>query len=167
MAAKQRTALISLGNDTFICKGDNVLLQPSGVDEGTYSWQDGSTNPFYIVKDTGVYVLTVSNVCGTATRSIKIDQGVCQLYLPNAFTPDYNGLNDIFKVKYPFIVKQFRFTIYNRYGQIIFETNNMLTGWDGNFNGKAQPAGGYVWQISFTDIDNRVKMLTGKVLLIR
>lgn len=159
--------VFTLGNDTFICKGDNILLQPEGIIEGAYYWQDGSNVPLYNVKDTGIYRLTVSNECGTHSSSIKISQGVCQLYLPTAFTPDQNGLNDVFKIKYPFAVKQFHFTVYNRYGQTIFETNDMSKGWNGDFKGKAQPAGTYVWQISFSGIDGRSKILAGHVVLIR
>lgn len=159
--------LFTLGRDTFICKGQGILLNPTVNTAVEYHWQDGSNFSSYTVTDTGRYILTVFNECGTATSSVMINQGVCQLYLPNAFTPNSDNLNDIFRVKYPFVVKEFNLAVYNRFGQKIFETSSMAKGWDGSFNGAMQPGGAYVWVVSLTDIDGRNKTINGTVLLIR
>jgi len=55
--------------------------------------------------------------------------------MPNAFTPNGDGFNDIFKVKYPFYASQFDFTIYDRWRNKIFETNDITKGWDGTYEG--------------------------------
>ncbi|MDN3655357.1 gliding motility-associated C-terminal domain-containing protein [Ferruginibacter paludis] len=159
--------LFTLGTDTFICKGMSIMLRPALNTPVEYHWQDGSTFSFFNVTDSGKYILTVSNECGTATSSIIISQGVCQVYIPTAFSPNNDNLNDIFRVKYPFSVNKFRMIVYNRFGERIFETVNMTKGWDGTFNRSKQPAGAYLWVISLTDIDGRDKAIKGTVLLIR
>ena len=73
-------------------------------------------------------MLTAVNICGSSTDEIKITAGLCSLLLPNAFTPNGDGINDVFGVKYPFAVKTFLLTIYNRFGEKVFETTEMSKG---------------------------------------
>ena len=157
----------TLGRDTVICRGETILLQPHINVPAAFLWQDGSTQPFYNVKDTGVYLLTAANICGNYTDEIKITPGLCSLILPNAFTPNGDGLNDIFGVKYPFTVKAFLFTVYNRFGEKVFESADMGKGWDGNYRGTVQPMGSYVWVIKLTDTNNKEQSSKGVITLIR
>jgi gliding motility-associated-like protein len=82
-----------------------------------------------------------------------MSKGVCDLYLPNAFTPNKDGLSDIFKMKYPFAVRNFSFTIFNRWEEKVLKRLACKKG-DGLFNGTDQNTGAYVWMISFIDNDN-------------
>ncbi|MGH2564427.1 MAG: gliding motility-associated C-terminal domain-containing protein, partial [Ginsengibacter sp.] len=157
----------TLGKDTVICQGEGILLQPHINVAVNYLWQDGSTASSYNVKDTGFYSLTVSNTCGSYSDDIKITPGLCSLMLPNAFTPNGDGVNDIFRVKYPFSVRSFIFTIYNRFGERVFETTDMSKGWNGIFQGVDQPVDSYVWVIQLTDINNIPQTGKGVVTLIR
>ncbi len=159
--------IVTLGNDTLLCPGQTISLTPNVNTNVQYSWQNGSNLPSINVSDTGTFTINVENFCGTARSSIIVRKGICQLYIPNSFTPNGDNLNDIFRIKYPFSVKQFQMSVYNRYGQIVFTTEDMAKGWDGNFKGVQQPRGTFVWIISFTDIDGRSKVLQGTVLLLR
>jgi gliding motility-associated-like protein len=87
--------------------------------------------------------------------------------LPNAFTPNGDDLNDLFRVKYPFSVKSFLFTIFDRFGQKIFETADMNKGWDGSYKDIPQPPGTYVWTIQVIDSRNAAQSYKGIVTLIR
>jgi len=78
--------------------------------------------------------------------------------MPSAFTPNGDGLNDVFRVKYPFTVSAFSFAIFNRWGERVFQSNDITKGWDGTYNGTDQNAGAYVWMISFIDTDNIKKI---------
>ena len=89
------------------------------------------------------------------------------MQLPSAFTPDYNGINDLFRIKYPFPAKEFKLTIFNRWGQKIFETSDMLKGWDGKFNGMEQPMDVYAWIVSITYTDDKRENKKGLVTLVR
>jgi gliding motility-associated-like protein len=88
-------------------------------------------------------------------------------YLPTAFTPNGDGLNDLLK---PYLVgmKSLKsFTIYNRYGNRIYQSTKDGQGWDGKFNGEKQPAAVYVWVLEFVDNDNKLVTAKGTVTLIR
>lgn len=156
-----------LGKDAFLCKGVSLRLSPTPNTTVDYRWQDGSTQPSFVANDGGTYTLSAINQCGSFTDSIHITRQLCKLMMPSAFTPNKDGLNDVFKVKYPFPVKQFYLAVYNRFGQLVYESRDMLKGWDGTFNSQAQDAGTYIWKVNLTDVDNTVETANGTVVLIR
>jgi len=157
----------SLGADVMICLGRTIILDPkiTGV---SYLWQDGSTNQTYTVTQPGLYYLKATNFCGGTTDDITITNGICDLYIPNSFSPNGDGKNDLFKPGYGDNVAAFHLKVFNRYGQIIFESKDKNKGWDGTFNGIKEPLGVYVWVIEYnTNIDVKQQSLNGTVLLIR
>jgi gliding motility-associated-like protein len=87
--------------------------------------------------------------------------------MPTAFTPNGDNRNDIFRIKYPDIIKALYMAVYNRLGQKIFETADPYKGWDGTINGTPQPMGTYIWKINYTDIKNNKESLSGYILMIR
>jgi gliding motility-associated-like protein len=87
--------------------------------------------------------------------------------MPSAFTPNSDGLNDVFGVKYPFATKSFQMIIYDRWGEKVFETTNIHNGWDGSRKGEPSLQGIYVWVITFTDTNNKPQQLKGTVTLLR
>lgn len=157
----------SLGKDTMICEGMPFLLQPKIDGTGTFLWQNGSTQPGFQVTSPGLYSLKVTNQCGSNTDEITISTFTCIIRMPNAFTPNQDGLNDVFRVKYPFPVKDFRMIIYNRWGEKVFETTDMKQGWNGRFRGQLQPIGTYTWTISLTDLQGNNQSLKGVVSLLK
>ncbi len=161
------TPIVMLGKDTLLCPGQAISLRPFVNTAVKYKWQDGSNLPSFNVRDTGSFTVSVENVCGSARTSITVRKGICQLYIPNAFTPNSDNVNDFFRIKYPFAVQRFQMLVYNRYGQQIFASSDIGRGWDGKYGGLPQPGGAYVWIISFVDIDGENKSLQGTVLLLR
>ncbi|WP_431214051.1 gliding motility-associated C-terminal domain-containing protein [Puia sp. P3] len=157
----------SLGKDTFLCEGQQFVLQPPPDPQTRYLWQDGSSRDYFIVKDTGLYSLSASNVCGTGSASLYVAEGLCRLVMPSAFSPNADGKNDLFRVKYPFAARAFLMAVYDRFGQPVFQTKNMSEGWNGTFHGQTQPMGTYVWYISLTDIHGIRQEAKGTVLLVR
>ena len=156
-------------SDTVACVGDTLYLN-AFIDSGaSYSWQDGSTAPLYAVTKPGTYQVTISNSCGTAQAQKTIDFGKCNynLFVPNAFTPNGDGHNDIFRVLYSVVPVQFKMNIFNRYGQNLFYTSDPTAGWDGSAKGVQQPVDSYVWEIEFTDQKAVHHTLKGTVVLIR
>jgi gliding motility-associated-like protein len=88
--------------------------------------------------------------------------------LANAFTPgNGNGVNDILRISHNGTITLNVFRIYNRWGQVVFETNDLNKGWDGNFNGTPQPIGTYVYHIDAKDNTGAVISKTGNVTLLR
>jgi large repetitive protein len=130
-------------------------------------WQTGTTNPQLSVTSPGTYEITATNTCDSVTVGKTIQKGICSLILSTAFSPNGVGQDDIFRIKYHFETRQFAFTIFNRWGEKIFQSNDIRKGWDGRYQGQLQPAGGNSWLISHTDMDNRLQQAHGTVLLIR
>lgn len=101
-----------------------------------------------------------------------ITASFAELSVPNAFTPNGDGKNDVFKPLTPVIIpERYNMLIYNKWGQKIFETNRISSGWDGTFKGTLMPAGVYTYVINYEfaipDSENKAKVVRGCVLLMR
>ncbi|HEY8894786.1 MAG TPA: gliding motility-associated C-terminal domain-containing protein [Niastella sp.] len=88
------------------------------------------------------------------------------VFFPNMFSPNGNGTDDVFKV-YSNVIKSMRLMIYNQWGTKVFETSDYNTGWDGNYQGKPQPVGVYIYVASIRLTDNTTIMKKGSFNLIR
>gem|GEM_PF-5774694 len=155
---------ISLGPDTIVCRGEEVVLTSN------YSqtrWSDGSYKKSITVYVSGTYWASVSNQCGVTADSVHVDVEDCDLWFPNAFTPNGDNLNDIARVVGNLkMFKGFALSIFNRWGQRVFFTNDIYSGWDGIFNGVRQDLGVYFYMIFYT-LEGKQHMLKGDLQLIR
>lgn len=135
-------------------------------------WLDNPNiaNPLSQPRDSIEYVVKVSNPIGCfdydsiRVRVFNVQPG---LYVPNAFTPGSDGINDNFKPIALGIKSLDYFRIYNRWGLLVFSTSTINHGWNGLYNGKEQPLGTYVWQARATDYLGRQITRKGHVILIR
>lgn len=162
------------GNDSIVLNG--VPFQLKGEGNGRAQWQPFSgLNQTNIYTPTGIliadqtYVLQVTTDEGCqAVDSVKFTVfNGSAIYVPTAFTPNGNGLNDVLRPRYPGIKKLFYFTIFNRWGQTVFSTNNLNGGWDGTLKGSTLPTGTYVWMLKAEDIGGKMYHLKGQIVLIR
>jgi gliding motility-associated-like protein len=164
----------SAGNDTIIAVGQPLQLNASG---GTiYSWSpvtglDNSSikNPIAILSGHQVYFLLVKNEDGCEGRDtikIKVYSGP-ELYVPTAFTPDRNGLNDLFRITVPGLKQLYYIRIFDRWGNLVFQTSDIHKGWDGALKGVDQPTGTYVWIVKAIDYKGNTLFKKGTVTLIR
>ena len=87
--------------------------------------------------------------------------------MPSAFTPNGDGLNDVFRPRFNCAVSSVLFVIYNRWGQKIFESREVGKGWNGLFNANAMPTGTYVYTVQYKTINNISRTARGVVTLIR
>lgn len=163
---------INAGNDTAIVI--NQPLQLSALGAASYTWQPAgllinaaSANPVFKTGNSGVYPLQVlgtsSQDCqGKDTIIITVYKSMIGLLLPTAFSPNGDNLNDVLKLNCTGIQSLQQFSIYNRYGQTMYEqqTCNRNIGWDGKFKGVAQNAGAYVYY--WRAVDYTGKTITGK-----
>ncbi|HEX5149881.1 MAG TPA: gliding motility-associated C-terminal domain-containing protein [Parafilimonas sp.] len=159
--------LFTLGKDTAICNGSEIILQPGMNTSVNYYWQNGSTLPYYTVTQPGNYFLTASNKCGSYTDSILVKEAICNIILPSAFTPNHDGLNDVFRIKYPPLVKSYNMVIYNRWGEQVFTSKDISKGWNGTYKGYPVSQDTFVWIISVIDINGAKTSLHGTVTVIR
>ncbi|MDG1331808.1 MAG: gliding motility-associated C-terminal domain-containing protein [Crocinitomicaceae bacterium] len=160
---------INLDNDYLICEGATTVIAPESVSPGQYLWNTGSTQPALQVTDFGEYILTYSNGCGTASDTIVIgDLGCgCSIYLPNTFTPDSDEFNQLFKCEYSCVFYDFEILIYNRWGEIVFESKDPDIGWDATYNGAIVQSGTYTYAVRYTSDKGVEKDFTGHVNILR
>ena len=161
------------GNDTIIAINQPLMLEAQGGDSYTWFPADGLDDPYSdkpvatLQKDTR-YILTASSPFGCETHDtifIKVYKGP-EIYLPNAFTPNGDRFNNVFRPIAAGMRSIEVFQIFNRYGQIVF-SGRAAEGWNGDFNGAKQPTGTYVWIIRGTDYLGKQHMRKGTVTLIR
>jgi gliding motility-associated-like protein len=92
----------------------------------------------------------------------------CFIAVPTAFTPNGDGMNDYLYPLNAYKARDLDFKVFNRYGQLVFETKDWTHKWDGTFHGVPQPMGSYVWELSYIDTDTGKKVFKkGATLLIR
>ena len=120
--------------------------------------------------EAGWYQYTVSDSHGCVVEGqagIEMETRDCTVYIPTAFSPNRDGINDVFKVKVDDAVTGFRLAVYGRWGNLIFETNDPENGWDGAQKGSYLPAGSYVWVLTYTDSKGQPMKQQGTLVLIR
>ncbi len=157
----------NLGEDKEFCTGDVVDLGSNLSNIYSYVWEDGSTSPTRTVNRTGTFKLTAFNECGSFTDEIIIIQGECVLAVPNAFTPNGDGKNDVFRVSKTTPLTSFNMQVFNRWGQKIFESRDQSQGWNGTMGNRNCDSGNYPYVIQYRKIDGTMAVLKGVLLLIR
>lgn len=137
-----------LGKDVVFCLNDEIyLVLKVKVQPGVgIRWSDGTAFDKIPVNDTGLYYVTLSELGCTGSDTIKITKRLCdcRIYFPNSFSPNGDGLNDVFlpnRNNCP--LKKYRLRIYNRLGQQVFESTNPDIGWNGTFKGAPVALGTY------------------------
>ncbi len=157
---------VDLGNDFKICPGNKIPLKVNNF--STYLWQDGSTDSIFIVEKGVKVILNVTNFsgCETSDSILVIEDCLNDILFPSAFTPNDDGVNEIFTGvgSQP---EKYSLRIYDRWGEVIFESDNILKGWDGRYKGHFAHDGIYVYQANFTVANNDEIEKTGRILLIR
>ena len=161
---------VSLGNDTILCPNEKITLSP-GSGFSQYVWSDGSTENYLVINIPGIYTILVNDGLCSNIDSINIVDCASNLWLPNAFSPNGDALNDYFNPIISGMINSYRLLIYNRWGQQIFETNNLNVGWDGTYNGTPCPGELYTYYITYsikTEPNDLIrKEKRGSVTLVR
>ncbi|WP_343745583.1 gliding motility-associated C-terminal domain-containing protein [Chitinophaga sp.] len=157
--------MINLGADTCLFDNKPIVFSP-GAGFDSYLWQDGSTRPTFTAHQPGRYEVTVKNKCGSGTSRVTVTECSPELFLPNAFSPNGDGKNDIFRIVNYHGQQLVEFSIYNRWGECIFLTTDPKRGWDGTFHGQLQPVGAYVYHVRYRNMLGQEKLLKGTVTLL-
>ena len=162
---------LDLGPDATICLGDELVLD-AGTPLATYSWNTGEGGPTITVTRPGIYHVVLTGPCINAADTVAITEGNCAplVNVPNAFTPDGDGTNEVFAPVVSGTVRAWELRIFDRWGEELFNSSEPHKGWDGTFNGTPVQDGVYVWQLGYKAVsDDGVKQekLTGSVTLLR
>ncbi len=160
---------LSIGRDTTLCIEEGFVLHVK-TNANNFVWQDGSMALAYSVGDSGIYQVIAENGCGRDTASVHISRKVCgcDLTLPNAFTPNGDGVNEVFRPLHPCKMFNFMMRIFDRYGTLIFQTNDFSRGWNGYYHGLPADTGTFIWMASYINTDTKSQQFRkGFVLVLR
>ncbi|MEO6327404.1 MAG: PKD domain-containing protein [Ginsengibacter sp.] len=160
--------------DTSVVINQPLQLNASGGEFYLWTPPVGLTNPnisnpIANLSNSQQYVVTVrqAGCFDTDTINITVYKVASGLYVPNAFTPDNDGRNDVLR-PIPIGMKTLSyFRVYDRWGKLVFSSSKLAKGWDGMFQGKPQTAGVYVWIAEGIDYLNKKVTKKGSVVLIR
>jgi len=173
----QDTPVVKLFHDTSIVIGETVVLLPVSSDRLIYRWipEDEFTCticPYPIMRplESGTYQLIVNDVYGCFERVYEFIINVEKKYsadLPDAFSPNGDGVNDVVYARGWGIKEIEEFIIFNRWGEEVFRTNSPHTGWDGTFKGKDQSMDTYSYVLKVKHYDDSDRVIKGFIELIR
>jgi gliding motility-associated-like protein len=160
---------LSLGKDTCLTQSNSIiLLATPGYDK--YYWGN-NLNPSsnsYTINRTGLFKVSVSNTCGSKTDSINIyEQCDYPIYMPSAFTPNNDNQNDYYGVSPINKNRLISFKIFNRWGQIVFQTTNTKEAWDGRFHGEQLQFGTFIYYLEMEGLSGNRMSAKGTFILIR
>jgi gliding motility-associated-like protein len=166
------------GNDTIVVV--NQPLQFNATGGTNYLWSPptfltnpGVNNPIGVYNgavDSIRYKVYVSNELGCSDSDevvVRIFKTIPDIFVPTGFTPNGDGKNDVFRPLLAGIKKLEYFRVYNRWGQLVFSTNEQNKGWNGMVGGKPQDSGTFVWMVSGTDYLDRPIRKKGSMTLVR
>ncbi len=164
------------GNDTNAILGRQHQLMATGRNATAFVWSPSAplNNPFIAIPQAIIYndtyfFVRVTDAIGCTdddTILVKVYEGPTY-YLPNAFTPNGDGLNDVFFPTPVGISSTEYFRVFDRYGASMYQTREWMKGWDGTLKGKPASSGTYVWMIKGIDKNGSVVEMKGTVILLR
>ena len=156
--------------DTSICTYGGSLIINALPGFTKYLWNNSSINSSITITNPGIYWLEVTDQKNCKNKdSITVASKQCLkgFYVPTAFTPNRDGKNDLFRPLLFGNVKKYQFIIYNRWGEVVFETTDVSKGWNGDLKGRTQSTNLFVWLCYYELEGEEKKFEKGSVVLIR
>lgn len=163
-----KTSMLRYSKDTSVCRNSPLNLYVENA--ASVHWSIGSNDhviTIYPEENTQIYanVQTMDKVDTTIYVTINVFD--CELFVPTAFTPNGDGLNDEFLVHAPMEISNFEMLIFDKMSRSLFQTKEINYGWDGTSQGKPLPPGTYFYVITFRDALNEKHVMKGQLVLIR
>lgn len=152
-----------------LCTYDKLILQPT-KNYSNYLWSNGAAQSNITIQNPGQYWLQVTDVNGCrGLDTITVVSKTCNIgvFIPTAFTPNGDGKNDFFKAIVHGNLLSFKLEVFNRYGELVFRTSDILKEWDGLYKGATFSTNTFVWQCVYQLEGNQPVYQKGTVLLIR
>ena len=160
---------VFLGKDSAICPNTTLMLNPGNY--AHYLWQDMSIQPTYIVLNSGVYYVTVTDINGcTGSDTIRVEQLInCNdIFFPNAFTPNGDGVNDGFgPIGNVNFISDYSLYIFNRWGQLVFSSSNPRERWTGKYKEELINNSNFCWIATYRFKNSTSRQQKGNLLLIK
>lgn len=164
---------------SFVTKGESTVLTAIPQNYSSYLWYPSTlvedstqATTVAIIEETTEFIVVAKNINGciaTDTVSVQVKDLRCgedNIFIPTAFTPNGDGKNDIWKVRTS-IADNFTVQIYNRWGELVFESNDVEQGWDGIYQGKLSETGSYAYYVTVICQSQEQYFSKGNITLIR
>ena len=153
------------------CQGAMVVLD-AGNSGATYLWSNGMSHQVITVSDTGIFYIQISDSgrCSIIDSVYVIDHicPKCRVVSPTGFSPNGDGKNDTFKPIFECAPEIYSLHIYDRWGELVYESSEQNSGWDGSYKGRAQPLGVYMYFVQYRNAgESESKSLMGNITLLR
>jgi gliding motility-associated-like protein/uncharacterized repeat protein (TIGR01451 family) len=158
-----------LPSDTSLCSYGTMRLF-SSISYNSYLWNTGDNSHILTVTKPGLYWLQVkdkNNCTGRDSILLRLKDCMKGIFIPSAFSPNNDAINNRFKPAIFGKIKYYKFSIYNRYGKLIFYSVNPEESWDGTYHGAQQDCNVFIWICSYQFEGEIMKMEKGTVLLVR
>lgn len=158
---------IFIGDDTAICVREQTTIGTENETFLSYRWNTGQTEQLIQVEQPGTYIQTVRDeqgCIGKDSMNLKQDPDALpnNLFIPNAFSPNGDNLNDFFPYSIPIDQPAFQCQVYNRWGEKVFDSEiNGINHWDGNYQGKPAVGGPFIYVISYRACNGNQKVQSG------
>lgn len=172
----QRQPVLDLEDQVPWCQGDSITLDVTQLFDALYAWSTGVQASSIMVTQAGIYSVTVSTPCSTVSQQVEFypDQGCAEseIYFPNIFSPNNDNINDLFYLvtNSTTDILSNEVSIFDRWGNMVFNSTQVPFEWNGSFRNKQIPAGVYAYTIHVTySINGAIKgeYFRGDVTLIR
>lgn len=163
-------SVLCTGADEEITLTARTLFDSANVQ---FFWQNGSGEPQFVVSDSGFYSVTISNSCSSASDSVRVITRFCECLIdaPTAFTPNDDGINDEFRFFPSCDIRQGSWAVYDRWGNQLFESEDIMARWDGKTpGGRLVQEGVYVWVYRYNYLgegEEQIITNTGTVTVLR
>lgn len=135
------------------CKGKTINLQPDYAHADNLYLNGLETELPFVLSEAGNYTIAADNACGSIQKTLILEEVscTCDIFVPNAFTPDGDGLNDMVKPIADCPITSYKFQIFDRWGAIVFQSTDVNVGWNGssNNNGYYLPNGIYAYRLNW------------------
>lgn len=159
---------LTYSHDTLVCRNSKLTLFVNNADQVYWTFgSDLSSVDLMIEENTRVEAMVHTKDGKDTTIRVNITVCDCELFIPTAFTPNGDGLNDEWKVYAPANVTDFECMVYDKAGTLLFHTRSIHQGWNGMNNGKYLPAGGYFYSCRYRDEMGNPHVQKGQVTLVR
>ncbi len=166
-AVFQQYPEVDLGRDTLVCPGEELILQAPNNRFYTYEWNTGNESFENVVTRGGVYRVTVSTSAGCETTDeVRVADCGPQIFIPNAFSPNGDGLNDVFSIE-SVQLEKFWIRIFDRWGTEVFFSTNPDFEWDGTHHSKPVNQGVYTYRVFYRAGHYRSKEEFGTITILR
>ncbi|MEZ4994319.1 MAG: gliding motility-associated C-terminal domain-containing protein [Saprospiraceae bacterium] len=143
------------------------------TDKADYHWEDGLTGYSRRISTPGIYSVEMVLPCISVPITLRVEDGLCAaaVFVPNAFSPNRDGINDRLQpfMKTVYEIKNYQFSVFDRWGNLVFRTRQMEEEWDGRIGNRPAPAGVYIWSLEYTLAfgEEKRQLSRGEVLLLR